>query len=358
MKPIIQIFFLISLILLENPTIAKAEKMKTSSCGFPEAMTFIDKYSGQQDVLEKASECLKNMDANDPLAYLVKGRMIIKSGTMSDGKFSERAVDAAEELYKKAIELAPDNYEVNYYAALFYGTATNGKHETEAQQHLQKILASPSNHERSLYMKMLLLPENNPEKEKLARHFIESPVFVHKHLALAILIKKYWKTDHDLVEKLYGEMFKNGKEHDLNLGWDYDDYARFLIYQKKDLDKAAEMLDISRSYMKFGMQDIREAEIAYRRGYKYVWTDPRDYGKAISLMEKCIQINSDHRFVYYNLAIAYYYHGMNTRNKELVYKARKTMLTAQERNPSYGEFEKYMARINNTISQIEREERE
>ncbi len=356
MKTIRQAILFLCLILLWNHTPTNAEETKKSNCGFSEAMILIDKYSGNRDVLDKASGCLGNMATDSSLTYLVNGRILVKSGYLSSGQFSENAINAAEKYYQKAIKLAPDNYEVNYYAALFYGTAANGKQEILAQRHLKKISDTPFNSERTLYLKMILLPDGNLEKEKLAHHFAESPVFSHKNSALTILKEIYWKTDHDLVEIAYKEIFKNGKKHNVNLAWDYLDYAGFLTYQKREFDKAAEMMDISRSYMKFGMQDIYDAEIAYRRGYQYVWkTNPRDYGKAIPLMEESIQLNSKHKYAYYNLAIAYYYHGMDTENKELIYKAKEYMLISQKQSPSYGEIKKNMAKINNTISQIERQ---
>ena len=108
--------------------------------------------------------------------------------------------------------------------------------------------------------------------------------------------------------------------------------------------------------MKYGMQDSYESDISYLQGYQYVWkTNPRDYGKAIPLLEESIRVYSNHKYAYYNLAIAYYYHGMNTRNEKLIYKAKEAMLLAKEKNPSYGEIEKNLGKINNTISQIERQ---
>jgi hypothetical protein len=58
-------------------------------------------------------------------------------------------------------------------------------------------------------------------------------------------------------------------------------------------------------------------------------------------------------YAYYNLAIACYYHGMNTQDKKLIYTAREYLRTAKEQNPSYGEVEKYSAMIDRAISQIE-----
>lgn len=355
MKAISQIILLLCLILLGNHTPTKAGETEKPICGFIETMTLIDKYSGSQDVLEKASECLENMDSDDPLTYLIKGRIIIKSGTSSNGLFSEDAISAAQKHYEKAIKLAPDNYEVNFYAALFYGTATNGANDKTAQKHLEKLSKIAPDSESTLYMKMILLPDGAPEKEKLANQLSGSPVFIHKHMALVVLRDVYWKTDYNMVETVYQELIKNGKKHNLNLGWDYGDYARFLIYQKRDFKKGREILEVSRSYMKYGMQDSYESDISYLQGYQYVWkTNPRDYGKAIPLLEESIRVYSNHKYAYYNLAIAYYYHGMDTENEKLIYKAKEAMLLAKEKKPSYGEIEKNLARINNTISQIER----
>ena len=78
MKTKIQAILLLCLILLGNHTPTCAEETKKSKCGFPEAMIFIDKYSGNRDVLDKASECLENMAADSPIAYLVKGRILVK----------------------------------------------------------------------------------------------------------------------------------------------------------------------------------------------------------------------------------------------------------------------------------------
>lgn len=350
MKIAIQAILLSCFILFANCTLSYAGKTQGSDCDFTEAMAFIDKYSGNRDVLDKASKCLENMAIDDPLSYLVKGRILFKTGYQKNAQYSADSMQAARKYFEKAIELAPENYEVNYYATLFYVYDDQEK----AQTFLKKMSESPLNSERTLYLKMLLLPEGNTEKEKLAHHFSESPVFIQKAMALSILKKIHWETDHDLVEMAYKEIFENCKRHDVNLAWDYLDYAGFLTYQTREFDKAAEMIDVSRSYMKFGMQDTYEAEIVYRKGYQYVWkTNPRDYGKAISLLKESIQLNKNHMFAYYNLAIASYHHGMNTEDKKLIYTAREYLQISREKNPSYGEVEKYMAMIDRTISQIE-----
>jgi tetratricopeptide (TPR) repeat protein len=338
--------------LSNNSAWANEQKPKGTACSFTEAMTFLDKYSGEQDMLKKAAGCVETMVAEDPLTYLVKGRILVKTSFQSRDHYDEKLLADATNYYEKAITLAPENYEVNYYAALFFGTVL--KNEAKSQKYLEKISKSSLNSERTLYLKMTLLPDGKPEKEDLAVHFLESPVFIQKHDALTILKHIYWKSDHKTVEKMYAEMFKNGEKHNVNMAWDYNDYAGFLIYQKREFDKAAEMMDKSRSLMTFGLQHQNDGEIAYRRGYQYVWnTNPRDYAKAISLFNECIQHNSRHKYVYYNLAIACYYHGMATKNKELIYEAKEYMIKAKEINPSYGDFEKKLTMINNTISQIE-----
>jgi len=352
MKPIISIILVSSFLLFGNHTLVNAIGATGSNCGFTEAMTILDKYSGDRDIFKQASECLENMGANDPLASLVKGRILVKNGFSKNDEFSKKAMAEATKYYEQAIDLAPEDYEVNYYSALFYGDVI--RDEKKAQKHFAKISENPLNRERTLYVKMVLPPDSDSEKENLAHHFSESPVFIHKHQALKILTRIYWKSDHDLVEMAYKEILRNGKKHDVNMAWDYLNYAGFLTYQKREFDKAAEMMDISRSLMKFGMQDIYDAEIAYRRGYQYVWkVNPREYGKGVTLLEESVKLNRKHKYAYYSLAIACYYQGMKTGNKELVYKAKKYLQTQQKQNASYGEGEKYMAMINRTISQIE-----
>lgn len=354
MKTIISIILVSSFLLVANLTLVNAKGATASNCGFTEAMVILDKYSGDGDTFRQASECLEKMAADDALASLVKGRIQTKKGFRKNDEYSKNALAEAKKHYEEAIDLAPENYEVNYYSALFYGDVIKDK--KKAQKHLAKISQSSLNRERTLYLKMELLPDGDPEKENLAHHFSESPVFIHKHQALTVLTKIYWKSDHDLVEMAYKEILRNGKKHDVNMAWDYMHYAGFLTYQKREFDKAAEMMDISHSLMRFGMQDIYDAEIAYRRGYQYVWnTNPRNYGKAITLLEESIQLNENHRYAYYNLAIACYYHGMDTKDEELIYKAKEYLQTHQKRNSSYGEIKKNMGMINRTISQIEKQ---
>ena len=351
MKTIIKVILISSFLFFGNHTLVNAVENTGSKCGFSEAMTILDKYSGDRDIFKQASECLENMAAGDPLASLVKGRMLVKIGFRQNDEFSPNALIEAKKHYEQAIDLAPEDYEVNYYSALLYGEVIKDKKKT--QKHLEKVSQSPLNKERTLYLKMALRPTDDPEEENLAHHFSESPVFIQKHQALTILTKIYWKSDHDLVEMAYKEIIKNGKKHDVNMAWDYMHYAGFLIYQKREFDKAAKMMDISRSFMRFGMQDRYDAEIAYRKGYQYVWNiNPREYGKGITFLEESVELNKKHKYAYYSLAIACYYQGMKTQTEDLVYRAKEYLQIHQKLNSSYGDGEKYMAEINRTISQI------
>jgi len=353
MKTIINIFLISCFLFCCSQTLVNAAKNPGSKCSFTEAMTLLEKYRGDSDIFRQSSECLEDMAPGDPLTYLLKGRLLVKIGFSKKGKFLSNALTKAKKYYEQAIDLAPDNYEVNYYCALFYAKAI--KNKKKAAKHLAKIFKSPLNRERTLYLKMLLLPDGNLEKENLAHHFSESPVFIHKHNALEILTEIYLQIDHNLVDIAYKEILKNNKKYDVNMAWDYMNYAIFLTYQKWELDKAAEMLDISRSIMRFGMQDRTEAEILYRRGYQYIWqTNPREYKKAIALLEKTIKLNRRHHGAYYHLAVACYYQGMAKGSEELIYKAKKYIKIQMKLNPSYGENEKYLAMINKAITKIEK----
>jgi len=84
--------------------------------------------------------------------------------------------------------------------------------EKRTQKTFRKdIRESTEQGKNPLIVKMVLPPDSDSEKENLAHHFSESPVFIHKHQALKILTRIYWKSDHDLVEMAYKEILRNGK---------------------------------------------------------------------------------------------------------------------------------------------------
>jgi len=352
MKTIINIFLISCFLFCCSQTLINAAENPGSKCSFTEAMTLLDKCNGKNEIFKQVSECIKNMEANDPLTHLLKGRMLVKIWFTRNSTAPLNTLAKAEQHYKKAIELAPENYEVNYYCALFYGEAL--KNKKKAEKFLAKLNKNPLSREGALYLKMLSLPDGNSEKESLACHFSESSIFIRKHNALEILIEIYWEKDHNLVEMAYKELLKNDKKYNASWPWDYVNYASFLIYQKNEYDKAEKMIKISRSMGRMGLQDIYDGEIAYRRGYYCIWGSKRDFKKAIKLLEKSIKLNRKHLYAYYHLAVACYYQGMTKGSQELIYKAKKYLKIQMKLNPSYGENDKYLAMINKAIAQIEK----
>jgi len=113
MKTIIKVILISSFLFFGNHTLVNAVENTGSKCGFSEAMTILDKYSGDRDIFKQASECLENMGANDPLASLVKGRILVKNGFSKNDEFSKKAMAEATKYYEQAIDLAPEDYEVN-----------------------------------------------------------------------------------------------------------------------------------------------------------------------------------------------------------------------------------------------------
>lgn len=316
---------------------------------FNQGMTLLDKYSGHSDTLKLASEHFRRIyeqDKEHPLALIGFSRLLYK-GAFQRGKQYDQVMLSSADLYMRhALAVAPQNYEVNYYASLYYLQIVED--EVEAKNHYKITQNLQPNSEKSQSLRMLFT-----SSEPLANKLVHSSNYGVANNAYSVL-KRIYKKSPNKMEELHLASIKLGKKHNVNTAWDYFSYAWFLVYTKREFAKAEQILKLSKEQMVFGVQDELESEIKFRQGYQFLWKKkPADYRKAIALFEQCETLYKRHRKVFYNKAIALYYLGLKTHKETYIYQARECILKAQEINPKYGEVAKYMKEIENTIHRIE-----
>lgn len=317
---------------------------------YEDIRNLLDNYSGEQEILTKATELTQlflSRDPNNPLALINKGRLLLYYGYINGNNFNQDAVLKAQDIFISVQKKNPKLFDAYLFSAFTYllQNSEDRLKNTKLMANICKSLEPQSLRLQILYAKIAQEENNHVKLAQISKSILSRTDTkwilkdVYRKLSRMYVTQK--------KDTLANEMHLKIIKISPNSPWAMINYCTFLIDQKA-FDDAILYGEKSLSLLDFEMGHYQLSKAYYNKGAYLHW-ELKKRKESRNYFFKAAEHNPKHSNTYYGIGMSYYHTGYHTKNVSDLRKSKLALEEAIRLKPDHKQASQQLRNLNKLL---------